>query len=1114
MKCPKCQFDNREGAKFCGKCRTALSQVCPYCNSENPPENTFCDECGQELVKEAETEKTAPEPEGERKHVTVLFSDLSGYTAMSEKLDPEEVKEITSRIFSDISKVIDKYEGFVEKFVGDAVMALFGVPKAHEDDPIRAIKVAREIHELVDALSPEVEKRVGQPISMHTGINTGLVVTGEVDMEKGTHGVAGDPINLASRLSSLAGAGEILVGPGTYRRAEGHFTFEALEPTTLKGKAEPIQVHKVISPKGKPITLHRLSGMRADLIGRKMEVVQLGEAVENLREGKGRIFAIYGDAGTGKSRLVEEFKNSLDLEEIQWLEGRAYAYSQNIPYSPLIDLLNGVFQIEEADPPGKIRERIESGIEDLVGKKDDVIPYLGSLYALSYPEVDGVSPEFWKSRLQDAVLTILSALARRAPTVFCLEDLHWADNSFIELLRNALLQGSYPAIVLCVYRPTFSLFRSHQLSGLTKIYREIKLQSLSSSEAQEMLESLLKTESIPADLRHFVQDKAEGNPFYLEEVVNSLIESATLIQDNGSWIIAKPISEADISSSIHGVIAGRLDRLENETKRILQEASVIGRTFFYAILKKATELKIDIDQCLRRLEQIDLIRARFLQPDLEYMFKHALTQEVVYNGLLKKERKEIHERIGLVMEELFRDRLPEFYETLAFHFKQGQSIHKAVDYLMKSGEKSLNRFALEEAHQYYQQAYELLSLTEERTEADNNLLFDLLEKWALVHYYYGTFPDLITLFRTQETLAAILKDKGRRGMFYAWLGMALWGVGELKDSYHNLQKAITLGEEAGDLRVVGYACTWLPLPCVALGLLDKGIEYGERAKIIAGQIHSDQYLYFKSRGDLGYIYYGRGEAGKALQAGIDMVKFGEEHSNIRSQAMGHAVVGWAHMAAGDYQAAISSFHRLEEIAVDPFYSTIWAYFKGLAHFFIGQLREAEAAFEVAEKCREAGADILTQLLPVAWGLLWIAKGRMGKGMSMLLESIQTFERLEWKCSYALSEYILGKVYLGMALGEGKVSLSVMLKNLGFLLKELPFAARRGRAHLSQAIDAAQEIGANGTLAAAHLDLGKLHKAKGRIDQAREHISEAVRLFEQCEADAFLKQAKEALASLG
>jgi tetratricopeptide (TPR) repeat protein len=495
------------------------------------------------------------------------------------------------------------------------------------------------------------------------------------------------------------------------------------------------------------------------------------------------------------------------------------------------------------------------------------------------------------------------------------------------------------------------------------------------------------------------------------------------------------------------------------------------------------------------------------------MFKHALTQEVVYNGLLKKERKEIHERIGLVMEELFQDRLPEFYETLAYHFRKGRSIHKAVYYLIKSGEKSLNRFALDEAHQYYQQAYELLSPKRDKTEEDKDLLFDLLEEWSLVYYYYGAFRDLVPLLQNHEALSDSMKDKGRRGMFYAWLGMALWGVGEFKGSYHNLRKAITLGEEAGDLRVIGYACTWLPLVCVELGLLDKGIEYGERAKEIARQIPSDQYLYFKSRGDLGYLYYNRGEAGKAFEAGRDMVKFGVEHSNIRSQAMGHAVIGWAYMAGGDFEAAIRSFQQVEEIAVDPFYSTVWSYFKGVAHFFIGQLDEAEAAFEVAEKCTKAGFDTLGKLLPIALGLMEIAKGGMGKGTNTLLEARKVLQEVDWKCTYAQLEYILGKVYLGIALREGEFSLFTMMKNVGFLIKTYPTAARRAEAHFAKAIEVAGGIGAKGTLASAHLDFGNLHKAKGRYEQARQHFSEAIQIFEHCQADVFLKQAKEALASL-
>jgi class 3 adenylate cyclase len=246
---------------------------------------------------------------------------------MSEKLDPEEVKEITSRIFGDVSKIVAKYDGFIEKYAGDAVMAIFGVPQAHEDDPIRAIKAAREIHQLVDAISPEVEKKIGQSISMHTGINTGLVVTGEVDMERGTHGIAGDTINLASRLSNLAKPGEIVVDVDTCRQVEGHFTCEYLETATVKGKTDPVQIHKVLSQRDKPVTIHRLSGLRADLVGRNVEMAELSEAVENLRQGKGRIFSICGAAGTGKSRLVEEFKAGLDLGQIQWIEGHAYAYS-------------------------------------------------------------------------------------------------------------------------------------------------------------------------------------------------------------------------------------------------------------------------------------------------------------------------------------------------------------------------------------------------------------------------------------------------------------------------------------------------------------------------------------------------------------------------------------------------------------------------------------------------------------------------------------------------------------------------------------------------------------------------------------------------------------------
>ncbi|MEJ2099277.1 MAG: adenylate/guanylate cyclase domain-containing protein [Desulfobacterales bacterium] len=387
MECPNCQFENPKEMKFCGECGTNLERICPNCRFSNLPQFKFCGQCGQKLDEGKVKNRTLPELESERKHVTALFSDLCDYTALSEKLDPEEVKEITRRIFGDISNIVAKYDGFIEKYAGDAVMALFGVPRVHEDDPIRAIKAACEIHQCVDELSREISNDIGQSISMHSGINTGLVVTGEVDMKLGIHGVAGDTINLASRLCALAGPGEVLLDADTLRQAEGHFIFETLKPATLKGKAEPVSVYRVLAQREKPITIHRLSGLRADLVGRKAELTELDEAVQNLRKGKGSVFSIFGDAGTGKSRMIEEFKASLDLDGIQWLEGHAYPYSQNIPYFPLIDLLNRVLHIEDNDPQERVKAKVESGIEQLLGKNQDAAPYVGGLYSLNYPEV-------------------------------------------------------------------------------------------------------------------------------------------------------------------------------------------------------------------------------------------------------------------------------------------------------------------------------------------------------------------------------------------------------------------------------------------------------------------------------------------------------------------------------------------------------------------------------------------------------------------------------------------------------------------------------------------------------------------------------------------------------
>ena len=1114
MKCSKCQFENPEGSKFCLECGDQLENKCANCSQVLPTAAKFCNECGHNMQEVQEPEKAEPVVDSERKHVTVLFSDLSGYTAISEKLDPEEVKEIMSRIFGEITQVITKYEGIIEMFLGDAVMAIFGVPKVHEDDPVRAIRAAREIHDLVEAMSPQLEEKIGRALSMHSGINTGLVVTGEVDVERGTPGLMGDTINTASRLQGLAKVGEILVGYETYRQTEGYFNFEKGEPTTLKGKTEPVSVYRMLSPKYKPETLHRLSGIRADLIGRNVEMAQLKEAVENLGKGKGKIFSISGDAGTGKSRLVAELRSGLNLEETQWLEGHAYAYAQNIPYFPLINLLNRVFQIEEGDLPEKVKEKIESGAVDLVGNEGDVIPYIGSLYALTYRDLEDVNPELWKSRLRDAVNRILSALAKKAPTVFCLEDLHWADPSFTDLLRHLLLEMRQPAVVLCVYRPTIGLFTSHQLQGMSKLYQEIRLQDLSPSETRNMVESLLKTEGIPSDLQRFVQDKAEGNPFYLEELINSLIESGTLIRDNGTWKVTESINESEISSTIQGVISGRLDRLEKEAKRILQEASVIGRAFLYDILKRVTVLKDQCEGCLSGLERLDIIKTRSVQPELEYVFKHSLTQEAVYNGLLKREREDIHERIALVMEEIFHDRLPEFCETLAFHFLRSRSTVKAAEYLVRSGKKSLARYAVEEAHQYFREAYEIFRAKTDKSDAEKVALIDMLNEWGYVYYYLGDIREWLDIFNAYKELAESLEDKARLGMFYSWLGVAHYMEGSPKVAYDHLTKALNLGEDSGERKVIGYACAWLTWVCTELALYDEAVNFGEKAQEIAKSFPSDQYLFYKPLAGLGYIYWFRGDVQKTMDVGRSLLSHGERHANSRSKVLGHWMLSFGQLNTGDIFSTKKSGKRSMEVSEDPLYIHFGRLLAGLACVISGDYQEAE---EILQPCvdfsEKGGCGQLLLWANIFLGPALIAQGRMSQGMELLDKARQMIDKSHRKGCESFFDYTLGKTYSLIATGP-KPGLSIMAKNIGFLMKNVPSASKKAVEHFTRAVEVSKKIGAKSTLGLAHLDLGMFYKSKKETDKARACLSDAIRIFEENGAEIYLKQAKEALASLG
>jgi class 3 adenylate cyclase/ABC-type dipeptide/oligopeptide/nickel transport system ATPase component len=1074
VNCPKCQFENPEDKKFCGRCGTKMESICPSCKSANPPDFQFCGDCGHRLEAEPPPKaQPLPPSDSARKHVTVLFSDMSGYTSMTEKLDPEETKEIMGKIFGEISKVVAKYGGFIEKFIGDAVMALFGVPTAHEDDPVRAIKASREIHDVVSSLSTQFEKRIGKPLDMHTGICTGLVVTGEVNLEKGTHGVLGDTINTAARLSGLAKPGEIVISPDTYHQAEGYFNFEALEPTTVKGKAEPIKTYRVISPKDDPTKTHRLSGMRAELIGRKVEMAQLQEAVTNLKQGKGSIFSIVGDAGTGKSRLIEDFKASINLEEVQWREGHAYAYSQNIPYFPLIDLLSRAWQITDGDNLEQVKKKVETGAGYLISDKSELIPYLGSLYSIKYPEIEDVSPEYWKARLHEAIQLILANLCKRSPTIICIEDLHWADPSSVELLRNILSGIRYPAIFLCIYRPTFSLFTSHQATTI-KTYREIKIQDLSPGESQDMVESLLKSKDVPPELKKFIQTKIEGNPFYLEEVINSLLETAALIQQDDKWLLTKSLTEANIPSTVQGVISARLDRLERETKRILQEASVIGRAFLYEILKRISNLKEYIDKSLITLERLDLIKTISLQPELEYIFKHVLTQEVVYNGLLMKERRLIHESIGKVIEELYQDRLEEFYEMLAYHYSRSDNRNKAVHYLKLSGNKSIRNNALWEAYNFYKEAIGILRQMPE-SEQHKKEQIETIFLMTVPTRLLGYPEDSIDFLKEGEMLCKGLGDRRSLANLYNFMNLYYSVKGDPAQSRKYQEETFMEADKIQDIEIMtpcGYGLcfsyiidgNFVKLNNIApkvIALLEKTQRENEFFGM-HGNPHSMLHVFYGfALGGVGefaqgeqlckkgiasahrtnhpysigtaYLNYGnfcmfKWDGEKVIKIYQSAIEYQEKSQSTIFLGMSWGFQGVGYYMIGEHDTAIKLLEKGIKMQTDmklPFMISLMQVYFSMVHFDLGNLDEANTLAEQAVKLAQTNREKMAQ------GFAWLQLGRtigrmegsqLQKAEECILNGIKILKELKIKPNLSIGFLFLGELYAHAGRKENSLKL--------------------------------------------------------------------------------------------
>jgi len=733
MKCPKCQFENPDTQKFCGQCGGELEKACPNCGEDNPLEYRYCGECGQKL-DQALKEKDVLEAEGERRYVTVLFSDLSGFTSLSEKLDPEEVKEVMSRIFGEVARIVADYEGFIEKYIGDAIMALFGAPKAHEDDPTRAVRAAMDINDVLQSISPEIEGMIGKPIMMHTGINTGLVVIGEINLEKGTHGALGDTINLTARLMNLARPGEIVVGHNTYRQVKDFVSLERMAPVRVKGKADEIQSYRVIGLREEGKQSERVSRgrMMSPIVGRDAELSVLYYCLERLLTGKGSIVSITGEAGIGKSRLIEDSyhyaKKNENLDQIEWLQGNTLSYGRTISYWAFLEILRVYSGITEEDDEATAWEKLETKIIHMFGNgADEILPYIASLMNLepkgkhsertTYLDGDAMGRQIFLASYR-----FFDSLSMSTPVVLIFEDLHWMDESSEALLEHIMpLVKKRPILIVGLYRPdpdtTADRFRQVIDEKYSDSHQEIRLAPLHNSDSLKLLGNLLSTEHLSIQGWEEIIEKSDGNPFFIEEVIRSLVDSdaITMNSETGQWKATDKMAEYSIPDTVQGLIIARIDRLDQEAKRVLRSASVVGRRFLYRVLRAIEELESKLVKGLEQLQSTEIIREKKRMPELEYIFTHALVQQATYESILLRKRRSLHREVGRAIETMFENRLEEFYGLLAYHFAKAEEWEKAHQYLIKAGDQAGKIAADSEALVHYQEAL----LTYERAFGDN-----------------------------------------------------------------------------------------------------------------------------------------------------------------------------------------------------------------------------------------------------------------------------------------------------------------------------------------------------------------------------------------------------------
>jgi class 3 adenylate cyclase len=750
--------------------------------------------------------------QSERRLATILFADISGFTSLSEKMDPELVTSTMNECFKALGAIVERNGGVIDKFIGDCVMVLFGVPIAVEDCPRRAVQTALEMRDYIRESSRT--KSVEAELDIHIGINTGEVISGEVGSDqKREYTVMGDAVNLASRLKDAAPKGRIYVGPQTHRYTKEKYEYKDLQPIALKGKENPVSAFELVSAKASAAHSRMIS---SPLVGRQRELDLLELQVLKVINGEGSIVHVIGEAGLGKSRLMAELRNKECMQRVTLLEGRSQSFGKNLSYHPIIDLLKKWAAIREEDGEAEAFRKLETGIRSVSPEGvDESLPFMATLMGMkltgTYAQrMEGIVGETLAKLIFRNARDVLSQSARRRPLVIVLEDMHWADESTVEFVEYLFKMVEKDRVLfLNVFRPREE--RGERLSkaareGYESRYVEIVLHPLDGHGCAELVRNLLKSGSVPPATMDSIGSRAGGNPFFIEEIMRACIDEQAVEVGKDGFRATDKIGSFVVPSTVNEMIMSRIDRLDMGTRELLRVASVIGRSFFYGILVQIAQGVGDIDEKLGSLKEMQIILERSRMEEVEYLFKHALAQEAIYDSILLQVRKILHLSVARAIESIFTERLGEFAGMLAWHYTRGEDYDNAEKYMMKAGEEALKSAASSEAITYYRDALELY-LKKRGENADPAKVVMLEMNIAKSLHYKGRLAEAVPYYDRVQRYYGILVPDGRLAVgFSAALGLAkclLWLYGlerrKLKPLTPELREGLALLLQKGYL---------------------------------------------------------------------------------------------------------------------------------------------------------------------------------------------------------------------------------------------------------------------------------------------------------------------------